>query len=78
MADDLVGVNDRGIRVGEDHQHARLTDAEVELIRSLHEEGMSYGTLAEKFGIGKTTVADICKYRRRAQIAVRWVRVVRG
>jgi IS30 family transposase len=67
-----VGVNERGIRVGEDHQHARLTDAECELIRQLHEDGMSYKKLADKFGVGKSTIADIVKFRRRAQFAVGW------
>jgi hypothetical protein len=71
-----VGVNDRGLRVGEDHQHARLTDAECELIRQMHEQGMSYKKLADKFEVGKTTVADIVKMRRRSQYPVSW-RVVR-
>jgi len=71
-----VGVNERGLRVGEDHQHARLTDAECELIRQMHEQGMSYKKLADKFEVGKSTIADIVKHRRRAQFAVGW-RVVR-
>jgi len=73
----LVGVNERGLRVGEDHQHARLTDHEVELIRQLHEQGMSYKKLADKFGVGKSTIADIVKMRRRGQFAVSW-RTVAG
>lgn len=63
-----VAVNDAGLRIGEDHPHAKLTDAEVERIRSLHEaEGMSYGTLAEKFELSKGAVAKICRYERRAE-----------
>lgn len=42
MAKRIVGVNERGLRVGQDHQRARLSDAAVETIRRLHEEGMSY------------------------------------
>lgn len=72
----VVGVNERGLRVGEDHQHARLTDAECELIRQMHEGGMSYKKLADKFEVGKSTIADIVKMRRRGQFAVNW-RVVR-
>jgi IS30 family transposase len=71
----LVGVNERGLRVGEDHQHATLTDAECELIRELHDEGWSYRRLAEKFEVGKSTIADIVKHRRRAQHAVQWRRI---
>ena len=48
-----VAVNDAGLRIGEDHPNAKLTDAEVERIRSLHEDGMSYDTLAEKFEVSK-------------------------
>jgi transposase len=72
----IVGVNERGLRVGEDHQHARLTDAECELIRQMHEGGMSYKKLADKFEVGKSTIADIVKMRRRGQFPVDW-RVVR-
>lgn len=72
MAKRIVGVNDRGLRVGQDHQRAKLTDAAVELIRRLHEDGLSYRVIAEKMGIAKSTVQDICTYRRRAQTAVRW------
>lgn len=64
----LVAVNDAGLRIGEDHPNAKLTDAEVERIRSLHEaERMSYKLLAEKFEISKGAIAKICRYERRAQ-----------
>ena len=68
----VVGVNERGLRVGEDHQHAKLTDAECELIRELHACGWSYKKLADKFEVGKSTIADIVKFRRRGQFAVDW------
>lgn len=67
-----VGVNHLGRRIGQDHQAARLTDAECELIRQLHEEGLSYKKLADKFGIGKSTVRDIVTFRRRGQFPVEW------
>ena len=72
-----VGVNHLGRWIGQDHQNARLTDAECELIRRLHEDGLSYKKLADKFGIGKSTVRDIVTFRRRGQFAVegRTVRV---
>lgn len=62
-----VAVNDKGARIGGDHHRARLTDTEVELIRNLHEEGMNYETLAEKFEISRGTVGRICRFERRAQ-----------
>lgn len=68
----LIGVNDRGLRVGQDHQRAKLSDAAVELIRQLHEGGMSYRVIAEKFDISKAQVCYICRYKRRATPAVRF------
>lgn len=71
-----VRINANGLRVGEDHQNAKLTDREVDRIRELHESGRySYRTLAEMFEIAKSTVCDIVKYRRRAQ-TVAGVRVL--
>lgn len=72
MSRRIVAINELGIRIGEDHQRAKLTDAEVDLMRQLNEEGMSYSVLAEKFEVGKTTVAEICRYEKRAQIATKW------
>lgn len=68
----LVGVNEIGKRVGESHHHAKLTDSDVDMIRELHEQGVSYSQLAEKFEVGKSTIADIVKCRRRAQVPVVW------
>ncbi len=67
-----VAVNDRGLRIGESHHNARLTDAEVEMIRELHGEGLSYKTLAMKFEVSKSLVAAICRFERRGQMVDRW------
>jgi len=70
-----VAVNERGLRIGEDHQNAKLTDAEVELIRRLHEDGVSYETLAEKFEVSKWAIGRICRYERRAQLVANFKQV---
>ena len=67
-----IGINERGLRVGEDHQNAKLTDAEVELIRELHGEGMSYKTLAMKFDVSKSLIRYIVQFKRRGQVATTW------
>lgn len=69
----LVLVNATGNRIGEDHQRAKLTNADVELVFYLREAGLSYKAIADKFddlpgGISRTTVRDILKGRRRAQV----------
>lgn len=67
-----VAINERGLRVGEDHQNAKLTNEEVDMIRELHCEGLSYKTLAEKFEVSKSLIAAICRFERRAETATNW------
>lgn len=71
----LVGVNSRGLRLGEDHRNAKLTNAEVDLLLSLRDEGWSYQSLAEKFELSKSGVRKICKGQTRCQVPVRFVAV---
>lgn len=65
----VVGVNDKGQRVGEHHPQAKLTDREVDLMLELHEAGWGYGRLAKLFDISKSQVRNICLGRKR-QMAV--------
>lgn len=61
------GVNERGNLLGEAHQNAKLTDAQVEEIRTLYENGgTSYRLIARQFGVHRATIADCIKFRRRA------------
>lgn len=68
----LVGVNEKGLRVGQDHQRAKLTDRDVELIIELRGQGLAYDKIADKFDIHPTMVRKICCGERRAQRPVRW------
>lgn len=55
-----------GHRVGESHQRAELTSEDITLIRTLNKEHkIGYGTLGKKFETPKSTIADICTYKRR-------------
>ncbi len=79
-ANRLVGLTDKGSRVGETHHRAKLTDADVEQIFALREFGLSYRQIAEKFddiapgGIAKATVRDVLKFRIRAQVPAKFKR----
>ena len=64
-----VAVNDRGLRIGEDHPQAKVSDTDVRLIQALHREGMGYGAIAEKFELSKSQVRNIVKGRKRGQTA---------
>lgn len=68
-----VAVNEVGLRIGEGHPNSKLTDAEVEIIRQLHEDdGMSYKEIAEKFEVSKWCIGKICRYERREQTPADW------
>lgn len=55
-----------GPRRGEDHPGATLTDAEVDKVRQMREtEKMTYEAIAVIMDSKKSTIATICKYRRR-------------
>lgn len=68
----IVGINDAGMRVGQDHQNAKVSDEDVELLLALHTEGWSYRRLADKFELSKSQVRNICKGRKRSQFPTRW------
>ena len=68
----LVGVNERGRRIGEHHGNAKLTDADVERLRQLHESGLGYTELARIFEVSRTAVRKIVNYQMRAQVALAW------
>lgn len=71
-----VGVNEKGLRVGEDHQRAKLTDHDVELMRQLHEEdGIGYKRLAKMFDVSREQARAICRYQARAQTPHKWVTI---
>lgn len=73
----IVRVSAKGLRVGEDHPRARLTDQEVDRARYLHEEeGLGVVELSRIYEISKGSMHDLLSYRRRAT-PVAGTRVVR-
>lgn len=62
-----VAINEAGLRIGEDHQNAKLTNAEVDQIRALNESGIGYRRLAAMFEVSRSTIAMIVRCERRAQ-----------
>lgn len=74
-----VAINDKGARIGETHQRAKLTDGDVDMIRELREgHGLSYREIAEKFEVSKSLARQICRYQIRCQTPVRWKIISRG
>jgi hypothetical protein len=64
----VLAVNERGIRIGEDHQNAKLSNEQIDRIRDLHEDhNLTYRQLAAMFSVSFSMIAGVCQYRRRAQ-----------
>lgn len=60
--------NEHNRRIGEDHPLSVLTDHEVDVMRSLHEDyAIPVNVLAEKFGVHRNTASRIVNYRVRNQ-----------
>ena len=54
-----------GHRRGESHPRAKLTDEQVDRIRSLRAHGWTYRRITEAIGASYWTVRDIADYRTR-------------
>jgi len=71
----LVHTNERGLRIGESHPRAKLTDKEVEqLIADRGPEdkpAMSLSALARRWGMSKSGVKGILDGKARGQIGMR-------
>lgn len=46
----------------------KLTVEDIINIRLYNTDGIGYGTLAKKYGVSKSTIYDICKYRSRKNV----------
>lgn len=72
----IVGLNDKGFRIGEDHPQAKLTDQHVDVIRELHESGtMGYLRIARIFKVSKNAIKKIVTCESRWQTATKFKRI---
>ena len=55
--------------------YAKMTDAEVDMLWSLRDEGWGYRRLSAKFEISKRQVRDILHGKRRGQVPTAWRKV---
>lgn len=52
----MVPVGETGVRLGQYHHRAVWTDAEIELVFTLYDQGMSVAEIARKMEMPKSTV----------------------
>lgn len=72
----LVAVNAIGRRIGASHPHAKMTDAEVDMLLELRAEyGWGLRRLAKWAGLSRTAVKRILTGVSRSQHPARWKRV---
>lgn len=71
----VIGLNDHGRRVGQDHHRAKFTDHEVEVMRQMHESGMSFYRLARVMECDESTARRICNHERRSQQPTKFKKV---
>jgi len=65
-----IGYNEFHRPIGEGHPRAKLSDDDVERIRTLHEEGMTYMALSVMFETPVPSIAKICRLERRNNFAI--------
>lgn len=66
-----VRVNERGLRIGESHHRALLSDVEIDQMFSDRGKGLSLRALAKKYGMSASGVKAILDGKRRGQIGER-------
>jgi len=50
---------------GEKHQRSKLSDEQIQLIRSWRKDGETLWFIADLFGVATSTVSKICRYKSR-------------
>ena len=72
LVEKIVGVSRNGIRLGEDSPHAKYTDAEIDAVFELFDEGFSFAAIARMLDMPKSTAWAIVSGRMRSTTVDRW------
>jgi hypothetical protein len=68
----LVAVNERGLRIGEDHPNAKLSNAQVDELFDLVDAGKTSREIASLLGVSHDLVKKIRCGHRRCQWPASW------
>jgi hypothetical protein len=71
----LIGINEKGRRIGEDHPLARFSNHDIDLMQRLKDEGVSLRRIAEIMECSVDQVKSVSCGRRRGQYPARFKRV---
>lgn len=72
MGGRIIAFGDTGHRIGEGHQNAVLSDADVDLVFELREAGLSLREIGEKFGVQKAAIWKILHGYTRGEVPSEW------
>ena len=73
---ELVPVGEHGVRIGQWHPRAIYTDAEIEMVLFLRDEGLSLSAISRKLEMPRSTVQAICAGKLRCVTPEGWKRRV--
>ncbi len=68
-----VHLNPEGRRCGESHWNTVHSDAEVNAVRDLGEQGLGYKRIARRLGLPRSWVKDVLAFRERLYVRMRVV-----
>ena len=70
----MVALNEHGARIGQDHPMAVLSDADVDLVHQLHDEGLSIRRIATAMEVSPSQVFRVVSGQQRGQSVARFKR----
>ena len=69
----LVGMNDRGVAIGQYHPRAKYPDELIDQIREMREDQrLPTREISARTGVSRRMVREICSYAKRAQTYTNW------
>lgn len=73
----VIKFSETGFRVGESHQRAKFTDAQIEEMRTLRDAGVPLVQIAEKLNVSVSYVSRVSRYDRRNVTVARIIAIRR-
>ena len=70
----MVAVSSNGVRIGEDSPVAKYTDAEIDQVFQLRDEGFSFKAIADMLDMPKSTVWAVAAGLMRGRVVDHWER----
>lgn len=70
----MVPVGETGVRLGQYNHRALWLDSEIDAVLMLRDSGLSYGEIARRMDMPKSTVWAVCSGLLRGKMPAGWKR----